>query len=52
MEPITDPTAKAAVMADDRGHVFHSWSAQSLISPMAIAGATGPTGISPRPLAP
>ena len=41
MEPITDPTAKAAVMADDRGHVFHSWSAQSLISPMAIAGATG-----------
>ena len=41
MQPITDPTAKAAVLADDRAHVFHSWSAQSLLSPMAIAGASG-----------
>ncbi len=41
MEPINDPQAKAAVMADDRGHVFHSWSAQSLINPMALAGAEG-----------
>jgi taurine---2-oxoglutarate transaminase len=41
MQPITDPVAKAAVLEDDRGHVFHSWSAQSLISPMAIAGAEG-----------
>jgi len=41
VQPITDPTAKAAVLADDRAHVFHSWSAQSLLSPMAIAGASG-----------
>jgi taurine--2-oxoglutarate transaminase len=41
VQPISDPIAKAAVLADDRAHVFHSWSAQSLISPMAIAGAQG-----------
>jgi taurine--2-oxoglutarate transaminase len=41
MDPIIDPSAKAQVMANDRGHVFHSWSAQSLISPMALAGAQG-----------
>lgn len=29
------------VRADDRAHVFHSWSAQGLISPVAIAGAEG-----------
>ena len=29
------------VLALDRAHVFHSWSAQKLISPMAIAGAEG-----------
>ncbi|GIF21999.1 putative aminotransferase [Paractinoplanes tereljensis] len=27
--------------ADDRAHVFHSWSAQSLINPLPIAGAEG-----------
>ena len=36
-----NPEAKATVMADDRGHVFHSWSAQATISPMAIAAAQG-----------
>ena len=41
MEPITDPTAKAAVLADDRGHVFHSWSAQAALNPLVIAGAQG-----------
>jgi taurine--2-oxoglutarate transaminase len=41
MDPINDVAAKAQVMSDDRGHVFHSWSAQTLISPMAIAGAEG-----------
>jgi taurine--2-oxoglutarate transaminase len=41
MEPIVNPEAKATVMADDRGHVFHSWSAQATISPMAIAAAQG-----------
>src|ERR1700744_4101177 len=25
----------------DRSHVFHSWSAQATLSPLAIAGASG-----------
>jgi taurine---2-oxoglutarate transaminase len=29
------------VRADDRAHVFHSWSAQGLIDPMPIASAEG-----------
>jgi taurine--2-oxoglutarate transaminase len=29
------------VRADDRNHVFHSWSAQALIDPMPIASAQG-----------
>lgn len=29
------------VRADDRAHVFHSWSAQGLINPMPVAGAGG-----------
>ncbi|XVV09032.1 aspartate aminotransferase family protein [Actinoplanes sp. CA-131856] len=29
------------VRADDRAHVFHSWSAQGLINPLPIAGASG-----------
>lgn len=29
------------VIANDRDHVFHSWSAQQLISPVAVAGAEG-----------
>ena len=29
------------VRADDRAHVFHSWSAQGLIDPMPIAAAEG-----------
>ncbi len=38
---ITDPIAEAAVRADDRGHVFHSWSAQALIDPLPVAGGEG-----------
>jgi len=34
-------TDEATVRADDRAHVFHSWSAQGLIDPMPIAGALG-----------
>ncbi|SNY41511.1 aspartate aminotransferase family protein [Paractinoplanes atraurantiacus] len=30
-----------SVRADDRAHVFHSWSAQGLINPMPVAGALG-----------
>ncbi|MCT9091684.1 aspartate aminotransferase family protein [Streptomyces sp. ASQP_92] len=36
-----DPQAAAAVKAADRAHVFHSWSAQGLIDPLAVAGAEG-----------
>jgi len=34
-------SAGAKVLADDRAHVFHSWSAQALINPVAIAEAQG-----------
>jgi taurine--2-oxoglutarate transaminase len=36
-----DPAADAVVRADDRRHVFHSWSAQAAIDPLPIAGAKG-----------
>lgn len=36
-----DPQAGAAVKAADRAHVFHSWSAQGLIDPLAVSGAEG-----------
>jgi len=39
--PINDPDKAAKVFADDRANVFHSWSAQAQISPMAIAGGAG-----------
>jgi taurine---2-oxoglutarate transaminase len=34
-------TDEERVRADDRAHVFHSWSAQALIDPMPIATASG-----------
>ncbi|WP_102191449.1 aspartate aminotransferase family protein [Microbacterium aurantiacum] len=37
------PDAEAQVRADDRGHVFHSWSAQALIDPLPVAGGEGST---------
>lgn len=36
-----DPAEGRRVAELDRAHVFHSWSAQALISPMAVAGAEG-----------
>jgi taurine---2-oxoglutarate transaminase len=39
--PQPDPAKGAAVKAADRAHVFHSWSAQELIDPLAVAGAEG-----------
>ena len=36
-----DPATGPRVYELDRAHVFHSWSAQALISPMAVAGALG-----------
>ncbi|WP_055586318.1 aspartate aminotransferase family protein [Peterkaempfera griseoplana] len=41
MSIAADPTAGQAVKAADRAHVFHSWSAQGLIDPLAVAGAEG-----------
>lgn len=35
------PTDQATVRANDRAHVFHSWSAQGLIDPLPIARAEG-----------
>ena len=35
------PDLGAQVKAADRRHVFHSWSAQGMIDPVAIAGAEG-----------
>jgi len=37
----TDTTTSSRAYADDRAHVFHSWSAQGLIDPVVIAGAEG-----------
>ncbi|MDT4939192.1 MAG: taurine---2-oxoglutarate transaminase [Pseudonocardiales bacterium] len=34
-------TDEATVRANDRAHVFHSWSAQALIDPLPIASASG-----------
>lgn len=39
--PEPNPQLGAAVKAADRAHVFHSWSAQDLIDPLAVAGAEG-----------
>ncbi len=43
MTPLPQPSPRdgAAVKAADRAHVFHSWSAQELIDPLAVAGAEG-----------
>ena len=35
--------AETVVRADDRGHVFHSWSAQGAIDPLPVAGGEGAT---------
>ncbi|MFJ6772241.1 aspartate aminotransferase family protein [Kitasatospora sp. NPDC091257] len=39
--PTADSATGQAVKAADRAHVFHSWSAQALIDPLAVAGAEG-----------
>ena len=43
LAPPVDLDADARVRADDRGHVFHSWSAQALIDPLPVAGGSGST---------
>jgi len=39
--PVADPQGAAETYALDRAHVFHSWSAQDLITPMVVAGGQG-----------
>jgi taurine--2-oxoglutarate transaminase len=43
MPTLPDLEADARVRADDRGHVFHSWSAQALIDPLPVAAGQGST---------
>jgi taurine--2-oxoglutarate transaminase len=40
-EQMADPARGAEVLALDRAHVFHSWSAQRALKPLAIARAEG-----------
>jgi taurine---2-oxoglutarate transaminase len=40
-EPTPDPARGAEVLAADRAHVFHSWSAQGALRPLPIARAEG-----------
>ncbi|WP_336644382.1 aspartate aminotransferase family protein [Microbacterium sp. USHLN186] len=40
---LPDAEAEAQVRADDRAHVFHSWSAQALIDPVPVAAGAGST---------
>jgi taurine--2-oxoglutarate transaminase len=35
------PVETSAAYRDDRAHVFHSWSAQALLDPVVVAGASG-----------
>lgn len=39
--PDVDPHAVARTYADDRAHVFHSWSAQGALDPMVVTAAQG-----------
>ncbi len=39
--PPIDAAAMAAAYADDRAHVFHSWSAQRALKPLVVAAAQG-----------
>lgn len=43
VHPLPDAAAEAQVRAEDRAHVFHSWSAQALIDPLPIAAGEGST---------
>ncbi len=39
--PVVDPDEVARTYADDRAHVFHSWSAQGALDPMVVTAAEG-----------
>ena len=36
-----ETAAQSTAYANDRAHVFHSWSAQHLINPLPLAGGEG-----------
>lgn len=38
---MTSPSKGAQAYADDRAHVFHSWSAQAALDPLCVAGGEG-----------
>lgn len=40
---LPDSNAGQQIRADDRAHVFHSWSAQAKIDPIPVAAASGST---------
>jgi taurine--2-oxoglutarate transaminase len=40
-QPLANPSRGKEVFDLDRAHVFHSWSAQSQISPLPVAGGEG-----------
>ncbi len=40
-QPTANPERGKEVFATDRAHVFHSWSAQSQIAPLPVAGGEG-----------
>ena len=41
MTSVSSSATTSRAYADDRAHVFHSWSAQGAITPMVVAGAEG-----------
>ena len=41
MTSVTSSVDTSAAYRDDRAHVFHSWSAQALLDPVVVAGASG-----------
>jgi taurine--2-oxoglutarate transaminase len=41
MTQLDDSPLLASAFANDRAHVFHSWSAQGAIAPLVVAGASG-----------
>src|SRR5688572_801293 len=41
MTSVTSSVETSAAYRDDRAHVFHSWSAQALLDPVVVAGASG-----------
>ena len=41
VQPTIPTTTRSAAFVNDRAHVFHSWSAQTQLNPIVVAGAEG-----------